>query len=67
MNIVIEPAREIDVPVILDIMKTANMHNVPSPEMPDLDWRCYFVAKLDGKIMNGAHIHQEIVRNNGVF
>lgn len=54
MNIVIEPARESDVPIILDIMKTANMHNVPSPEMPDLDWRCFFVAKLDGKIVGAA-------------
>jgi ribosomal-protein-alanine N-acetyltransferase len=54
MEVVIEPAKESDVPVILDIMKTANMHNVPSPEMPDLDWRCYFVAKMEGKIIGAA-------------
>jgi ribosomal-protein-alanine N-acetyltransferase len=54
MNITIEPACENDVPVILDIMKTANMHNVPSPEMPELDWRCFFVAKVDRETVGAA-------------
>jgi N-acetylglutamate synthase-like GNAT family acetyltransferase len=54
MNISIEPAREEDTSQILEIMKTANMHNVPSPEMPDLDWRCFFVARIEGKIVGAA-------------
>jgi ribosomal-protein-alanine N-acetyltransferase len=54
MKLEIEPAEEKDVPIILEIMKTANMDNVPSPEMPDLDWRCFFVAKVDGKIAGAA-------------
>ncbi|MBI4699100.1 MAG: GNAT family N-acetyltransferase [Nitrospirae bacterium] len=54
MEIVIEKAREKDIPDIFEIMKTANMHHVPSPEMPDLDWRCFFVAKVDGRIVGAA-------------
>ena len=54
MNILIEPAREEDIPAILEIMKRANMHHVPSPEMPELDWKCFFVAKADGKIVGAA-------------
>jgi N-acetylglutamate synthase-like GNAT family acetyltransferase len=54
MEVVIEPARKEDVPEILAIMKTANMHHVPSPEMPELDWRCFFVAKIEGKMVGAA-------------
>lgn len=54
MNVLIQPAKEKDIPVILEIMKTVNMHHVPSPEMPDLDWRCYFVARLDGRMVGAA-------------
>ncbi len=54
MIIIIEPAKEKDVPDILAIMKTANMHYVPSPEMPDLDWNCFFVAKAEGTIVGAA-------------
>jgi len=54
MDVVITPAREEDVPVILEIMKTANMHYVPSPEMPELDWKCFFVAKIDGRFVGTA-------------
>jgi ribosomal-protein-alanine N-acetyltransferase len=54
MTVTVEPAEEKDVPTILEIMKTANMHYVPSPEMPDLDWRCFFVAKVEGKIAGAA-------------
>jgi ribosomal-protein-alanine N-acetyltransferase len=54
MKVVIEPARKEDVPKILCIMKTVNMHNVPSPEMPELDWKCFFVAKVDGEIVGAA-------------
>ena len=54
MNISIEPAAERDVPAILEIMETANMHYVPSPEMPELDWRCFFVARVEGKVVGAA-------------
>jgi ribosomal-protein-alanine N-acetyltransferase len=54
MKVVIEPAREEDLPEILEIMKTVNMHKVPSPEMPELDSRCFFIAKVDGKIVGAA-------------
>jgi N-acetylglutamate synthase-like GNAT family acetyltransferase len=54
MEILIEPAEEGDIPAILAVMKTVNMHCVPSPEMPELDWRHFFVARVDGKIVGAA-------------
>ncbi len=53
-NVTIEKAKEKDIPEILEIMKTANMHYVPSLEMPELDWKCFFVAKIEGKIIGAA-------------
>lgn len=54
MDTKIDPATDRDIPTILELMKTANMHYIPSPEMPDLDWRCFFVAKVDGRIVGAA-------------
>lgn len=54
LNLIIEPAKENDIPAIIKIMKTANMHYVPSREMPELDWRCFFVAKVEGRIVGAA-------------
>ena len=54
MRIQIEPAKEEDVPEIVRIMESANMHKVPSPEMPELDWKCFFVAIMDGEIVGAA-------------
>lgn len=53
-EISIERARDCEITEILEIMKTANMHRVPSPEMPELDWRCLFVARISGKIVGAA-------------
>jgi ribosomal-protein-alanine N-acetyltransferase len=52
--IVIEPAREGDVPAMLELLKTANMHYIPSEEMPELDWRMYFVARSGGRVVGLA-------------
>lgn len=30
------------------------MHHVPSPEMAELDLRCFFIARLDGEIIGAA-------------
>lgn len=54
MRISIEPATERDLPLILEVMKTANMQDVPSPEMPELDWKCFFVARADGVVVGAA-------------
>lgn len=54
MNISIEPAKKEDAPKILEIMEFSNMHNVPSPEMPVFDWKCFFVAKIKNKIVGAA-------------
>ncbi|NOZ22579.1 MAG: GNAT family N-acetyltransferase [Planctomycetes bacterium] len=44
-DITIEPAREQDIPAMMELLEFANMHYIPSEEMADLDWRCYFVAR----------------------
>jgi len=54
LKFTIVPAEEKDINHILQIMRYANMHNVPSPEMPELDWKCFFVAKIDGRIVGAA-------------
>ena len=41
----VEKAREDDMAGMLAVLRTANMHQVPSEEMPELDWRCCFVAR----------------------
>jgi ribosomal-protein-alanine N-acetyltransferase len=35
-------------------METANMHYVPSPEMPELDWKSFFLALVDGEVVGAA-------------
>lgn len=59
----VEPAHEGDMPGMLAVLKTANMHHVPSPEMPELDWRTCFVARVDGRIvgMSGYKLLSETV------
>ena len=47
----IEPATDGDMPGMLEVLSTANMHHVPSEEMPELDWRRCFVARSDGRIV----------------
>jgi len=47
-----EKAREGDMPQIMDLLELANMHHIPSEEMPELDWRCCFVAR-DGARLAG--------------
>lgn len=46
----IRPARQEDMPAMLAILRTVNMHHIPSPEMPELDWRCCFVAEADNRL-----------------
>ena len=39
---------------ILEVMRTANMHHVPSPEMEELDLARFFVARVNGRIVGAA-------------
>ena len=57
----IRPARESDMAEMLRVLETANMHHVPSEEMPGLDWRCCFVAERGSKVigMSGYKIVAE--------
>lgn len=47
----IQEAREDDMAGMLTVLSTANMHHIPSEEMPELDWRCCFVARIAGRIV----------------
>ena len=50
MNIVIEKAEEKHKPDIFRLLKQANMHNIPSEEMPCLSYENYFVAEVDNHV-----------------
>ncbi len=47
----IEMARADDMADMLAVLRTANMHYVPSEEMPELDWRCCFVARAGERVV----------------
>jgi len=51
MNIIIEKAKVEDKPFVFSLLKQANMHYIPSQEMPALSYDNYFVAKMDGKVV----------------
>lgn len=51
MPVVIEKALPEDRPRIFELLEQANMHHVPSPEMPEVSWENYFVARLDGEVV----------------
>jgi ribosomal-protein-alanine N-acetyltransferase len=51
VTLVIEKARPEDRPRIFELIEQANMHNIASPEMPEVSWDNYFVARLDGEVM----------------
>ncbi|UCD83824.1 MAG: GNAT family N-acetyltransferase [Deltaproteobacteria bacterium] len=50
----IEKAGPGDLQAILEVMKPWNMHHVPSPEMEELDLNCFFLARVDDKIIGAA-------------
>jgi N-acetylglutamate synthase-like GNAT family acetyltransferase len=51
MSVTIDKAKESDRERIFELLEQANMHYVPSPEMPALTYENYFVARLDGRVV----------------
>ncbi|MFZ5564167.1 MAG: GNAT family N-acetyltransferase [Thermodesulfobacteriota bacterium] len=49
-DITIRKAVEADKPKIFELLRQANMHHVPSPEMPALTFENYYVAEAGGVI-----------------
>ncbi len=47
----VEQARADDMEGMLRVLETANMHRIPSEEMPELDWRCCFVARAGQRVV----------------
>jgi ribosomal-protein-alanine N-acetyltransferase len=47
-------ARPDELPAILRVLRFANFHNVPSPEMPAFDLATVFVAEVDGLVVGAA-------------
>lgn len=54
MTWTIEPAGPGDREAILAVMRHFNMHHVPSVEMEDLDLGCFFVARMQERIVGAA-------------
>jgi ribosomal-protein-alanine N-acetyltransferase len=36
---------------MIDVLRGVNMHRIPSPEMPELDWRHCCVALIEGRVV----------------
>jgi N-acetylglutamate synthase-like GNAT family acetyltransferase len=51
MSIVIERAQEEHRPAIMRLLEQANMHYIPSQEMPGLTYENYFVAMAEGQVV----------------
>jgi 3-keto-5-aminohexanoate cleavage enzyme len=51
MKFIIEIASENDWDGILGVLETANMHHIPSKEMPELELSHCFVAKSGGRVI----------------
>ena len=46
------PARIKDYTNMLKVLETANMHHIPSREVPKLDWKyCFVATNKEGKIV----------------
>jgi 3-keto-5-aminohexanoate cleavage enzyme len=54
MNFTIHKALAQDKNDILEVLKPWNMHRIPSPEAEDIDFSCFFVAKMSNKIVGVA-------------
>ncbi len=50
----IERAHVGDREEILAVLETANMHHVPSEEMPELDLETFFVVRMEGRVVGCA-------------
>ena len=53
-NFRIERVAEEDQPGVMAVLKSANMHQWPSPEMPSVDWDRFWMVKLDGTVVGAA-------------
>jgi ribosomal-protein-alanine N-acetyltransferase len=51
VNFEILQAKKHDLPDIMRILKCANMHYIPSKEMPDIDYKNCYVAKIGDRIV----------------
>ncbi len=50
----IEPAQDAHRAAMMALLQQANMHHIPSPEMPALSFENYFVALATGKVIGLA-------------
>jgi ribosomal-protein-alanine N-acetyltransferase len=50
-RLLVEKATEEDRPAVLRLLEQANMHHIPSPEMPNITYENYFVARFHGDVV----------------
>lgn len=51
MNFVIEKAKLENKNEIIKVLKSWNLHKIPSPEAEDIDFSCFFIAKVEDRIV----------------
>lgn len=51
---IIRFARPGEIPDIIELMRPYNMHHIPSPEMGELDYKCFIVAEQNGQLIGAA-------------
>ncbi len=54
MSVTIEHLTEADKPEVMRLLKLANMHEIPSAEMPAVSWDNYIVARMNGRVVGFA-------------
>lgn len=54
MDVLYEKLTEADKPEVMRLLQIANMHQIPSAEMPGITWESYTVARMDGKVVGFA-------------
>ncbi|MCF6310498.1 MAG: GNAT family N-acetyltransferase [Sulfurimonas sp.] len=54
MNYTISKAVPQDRDDILRVLEPWNFHRIPSPEAEEIDFSCFFIAKIDNKIVGVA-------------
>ena len=51
MNFTIENASANDLDEIIEVLRPWNLHHIPSPEADEINFSCFFIAKVRNKIV----------------
>lgn len=54
MDVEYERLSDADKPEVMRLLEIANMHHIPSAEMPAVSWSTYTVARMNGQVVGFA-------------